>query len=57
VVVGSGATAVTLIPNIAADVPGGGAAHVTMLQVCPTARARGLPPATPADPWSSCAPW
>jgi monooxygenase len=38
VVVGSGATAVTMIPNLCASVegPGGGAAHVTMLQRSPT---------------------
>ena len=36
VVIGSGATAITLIPSIAMDKPGGGAAHVTMLQRSPT---------------------
>jgi cation diffusion facilitator CzcD-associated flavoprotein CzcO len=38
VVVGSGATAVTMIPNLCSSVdgPGGGASHVTMLQRSPT---------------------
>lgn len=38
VVVGSGATAVTMIPNLckSTDGPGGGASHVTMLQRSPT---------------------
>ncbi len=36
VVIGSGATAVTLVPSMADDSAGGGAAHVTMLQRSPT---------------------
>jgi monooxygenase len=36
VVIGSGATAVTLVPSMADDGKGGGAAHVTMLQRSPT---------------------